>query len=164
MIFIGLLSHMLPRPEWRLHWSNTVFQPPTPQTAMNCGPVQDIEWNVHTDIVALFVWGFKYCVNESSWFHDDVTKWKHFPRYWPFLAHRSPADAPHKGQQRGAFSFFYLRLNKRLSKQSRRWWFETPSHSLLRHCNALSIYSWLLRCHSGNRNIVQISKEILRSK
>ena len=23
--------------------------------------------------------------------------------------------------------FFYLRLNKRLSKQSRRWWFETPS-------------------------------------
>ena len=31
--------------------------------------------------------------------------------------------------------FFDLRLNKRLSKQSRRWWFETPSRSLLRHCN-----------------------------
>ena len=31
--------------------------------------------------------------------------------------------------------FFDLRLNKRLSKQSRRLWFETPSRSLLHHCN-----------------------------
>ena len=32
-------------------------------------------------------------------------------------------------------AFFELRLNKRLSKQSRRWWFETLSHSLCRHRN-----------------------------
>ena len=32
--------------------------------------------------------------------------------------------------------FFDLRLNKRLSKQSRDWWFETPSRSLWRHRNA----------------------------
>ena len=31
--------------------------------------------------------------------------------------------------------FFDLRLNKRLSKQSWGWWFETPSCSLWRHCN-----------------------------
>ena len=31
--------------------------------------------------------------------------------------------------------FFYLRLNKRLSKQSWGWWFETLSCSLWRHCN-----------------------------
>ena len=31
--------------------------------------------------------------------------------------------------------FFDLRLNKRISKQSRRWWFETPSCSLWCHCN-----------------------------
>ena len=31
--------------------------------------------------------------------------------------------------------FFDMRLNKRLSKQSRRLWFQTPSHSLWRHCN-----------------------------
>ena len=30
--------------------------------------------------------------------------------------------------------FFYLRLNKRLSKQSWGWWFETSSHQLWRHC------------------------------
>ena len=32
--------------------------------------------------------------------------------------------------------FFYLRLNKRLSKQWWGWWFETPSRPLWRHCNA----------------------------
>ena len=31
--------------------------------------------------------------------------------------------------------FFDLRLNKRLSKQSGDWWFETPSCSLWRHSN-----------------------------
>ena len=31
--------------------------------------------------------------------------------------------------------FFDLRLNKRLSKQSWGWWFETLSRSLWRHCN-----------------------------
>ena len=39
--------------------------------------------------------------------HDDVIKWKHFPRYWPFLQgiHRSPVNSPHKGQWRGALMF-----------------------------------------------------------
>ena len=39
--------------------------------------------------------------------HDDVIKWKHFPRYWPFVRgiHRSTVDSPHKGQWRGALMF-----------------------------------------------------------
>ena len=36
--------------------------------------------------------------------------------------------------------FFDLCLNKRLSKQPRRGWFETPWRSLWRHCNAISKY------------------------
>ena len=40
--------------------------------------------------------------------------------------------------------FFDLRLNKRLSKQSRRVWFETPSHSLWRHCNDKCIFKFIL--------------------
>ena len=40
--------------------------------------------------------------------------------------------------------FFALRLNKRLSKQSWCWWFETPSRSLLRHCNANTDYGLLM--------------------
>ena len=39
--------------------------------------------------------------------HDDVIKWKHFPRYWHFVGgiHRSTVDSFHKGQWRGAFVF-----------------------------------------------------------
>ena len=39
--------------------------------------------------------------------HDDVIKWKHFPRYWPFVQgiQRSPVNSPHKGQWRGALMF-----------------------------------------------------------
>ena len=39
--------------------------------------------------------------------HDDVIKWRHFPRYWSFVRgiHRCPVKSPHKGQWRGALSF-----------------------------------------------------------
>ena len=39
--------------------------------------------------------------------HDDVMKWKHFPRNWPFVRaiHRSPVNSPHKGQWRGSLVF-----------------------------------------------------------
>ena len=39
--------------------------------------------------------------------HDEVIKWKHFPRYWPFVRgiHRWPVNSPHKGQWRGALMF-----------------------------------------------------------
>ena len=39
--------------------------------------------------------------------HDNVTKWKPFPRYWPLVRgiHRSPVNFPHKGQWRGALMF-----------------------------------------------------------
>ena len=61
-------------------------------------------------------------------FHDAVIKWKHFPCYWPCVRriHRS---------LRGFDVFFDLRVNTFLSKESKHWWFETPSRSLWRHCN-----------------------------
>ena len=54
--------------------------------------------------------------------------------------------------------FFDVRLNKRLSKQSKRWWFETPSRSLWRHCDDI-IYKYdkeipgttHLRTHLGSK-------------
>ena len=40
-------------------------------------------------------------------FHDDVIKWKKFPRYWSFVQeiHWSPVNSPHKGQWRRALIF-----------------------------------------------------------
>ena len=39
--------------------------------------------------------------------HDDVIKWKHFPRYWPFVQGilRSPVNSPHKNRWRVALMF-----------------------------------------------------------
>ena len=74
----------------------------------------------------------------SRTIHDDVIKWKKFPRNWPFVwgIHRSPVNSPRKGQWRGAL-MFDLCLNKRMSKQWWGWWFQTPLCPLWRHCNAV---------------------------
>ena len=42
--------------------------------------------------------------------HDDVIKWKPFPRYWPFVQgiHRSTVTSPHKGQWREALMFSFI--------------------------------------------------------
>ena len=81
------------------------------------------------------------------------SRWRHqmeaFPRYWPFVRgiHRSPVkspvNSPHKSQWRGTlmFSLICVRLNKRLSKQSWGWWFETLSRPLWRHCNVCLLLS-----------------------
>ena len=49
----------------------------------------------------------KIAISTSTTFHDDVIKWKHFPRCWPFVRgiHRSPVNSSHKGQWRGALMF-----------------------------------------------------------
>ena len=41
--------------------------------------------------------------------------------------------------------FFDLRVNERLSKQSRGWWFETPSRSLWRQCNDIDQYQTTIK-------------------
>ena len=39
--------------------------------------------------------------------HSDVTKWKHFPRYWFFVRgiHRTPMNSPNKSQWSGVLMF-----------------------------------------------------------
>ena len=72
--------------------------------------------------------------------HDGVIKWKHFPRYWPFVRgiYRVTGEFPAQRPVTRSFDvFFDLRLNKRLSKQSWGWWLETPSRPLWRHCNEI---------------------------
>ena len=57
-------------------------------------------WRVSSISECYVTWNRPNAVNK----HDDVIKWKHFPRYWPFVRgiHRSPVNSPHKGQWRGA--------------------------------------------------------------
>ena len=74
----------------------------------------------------------------SGKFHDDVIKWKHFACCWPLVWGNSPVTSKFPSQRpvtRSFDVFFDLRLNKRMSKQSCSWWFETSSCALWRHCN-----------------------------
>ena len=52
------------------------------------------------------LWEF-WVLNDDKSTHDDVIKWKRFPRYWPFVQgiHWSPVNSPHKDQWRGALMF-----------------------------------------------------------
>ena len=73
-------------------------------------------------------------------FHDDVIKWKHFPRYWPFMRgiHRSPVNFPHKGKWRGdlIFSLIYVWINGWVNNREAGD-LRQLSCPLWRHCNVL---------------------------
>ena len=67
--------------------------------------------------------------------HDDVIKWKHFPRYWPFVRgiHRSPVNSLHQGQWRGALMFSLICA----------WIYNREAGDLRRrrvHCDATVMY------------------------
>ena len=104
---------------------------------------------------------------DCSWYshmHDDVIQWKHSPRYWLFVRgiHQSSVNSPHKGQWRGAlmFSLICAWINGWVNK-SYGWWFETPSRSLWRHCNGLSVHwnSFVVR-EPVNDTVTPLSNEL----
>ena len=74
----------------------------------------------------------------NSWWHHQMET---FSVLLALHEGNSPAIGGFPSQRPVTWGFgvlFALRLNKQLSKQSRRWWFETPSRPLWRHCNAIS--------------------------
>ena len=76
-----------------------------------------------------------------------ITWWRHqmetFSAVLAICAGNSPVSGEFPAQRpvpRSFDVFFDLRLNKRLSKQSWGWWFETLSRPLWRHCNDKTMY------------------------
>ena len=57
--------------------------------------------------VHIFVFNDRVLFKTFKYVPDDIIKWKHFQRYWPFVRgiHRSPVNSPHKGQWREALVF-----------------------------------------------------------
>ena len=70
----------------------------------NGSKIEPIANTTHNSISRLSLAKHHPCYLRSLTLHDDIIKWKHFPRYWPVVRgiHRSP---PHKGQWRKAFMF-----------------------------------------------------------
>ena len=93
----------------------------------------------------------------SWWRHQMET----FSALLALCAGNSPVTGEFPAQRpvtRSFDVFFDLRLNKRLSKQSWCWWFETPSHPLWRHCNVIrnhkdSLGGWFMSSRTSTKSI-----------
>ena len=72
---------------------------------------RDTPLNFHCKyITQASLWQYRFRTLRRKYYlqtHDDVIKWKHSPRYWPFVRgiHRSPVNSPHKSQWRGTLMF-----------------------------------------------------------
>ena len=64
-------------------------------------------------------------------YHDDIIKWRHFSRYWPFGRgiYRSPVDSLNTGQWRGLWFFFVYVPEKTMIWDAIAF--------IMRHCNAI---------------------------
>ena len=75
--------------------------------------------------------------------HDDVIKWKHFPRNWPFVRgnHRWPVNSPTKASDAELWCFLRLKndwVNNRDAGDLRRY--RTHYDAIVMHI--LSAFSW----------------------
>ena len=110
--------------------------------------------NIHIQSVNAYLVRFKHIIHSQilllltseidRWVRILITPWwRHqmetFSALLAFCAGNSPVSVEFPTQRpvtRSFDVFFHLCLNKLFSKQWRGWWFETPSRSLWRHCNA----------------------------
>ena len=100
--------------------------------------------------------GLRYYYDYRSYntvIHDDVIKWKHFPRHWIFVHGEFPTQRP---VTRSFDVFFDQRLNKRLSKQWWGWWLEKLSRPLWRHRNVMTIVQLKSNRTTSNKNVEQL--------
>ena len=82
--------------------------------------------------------------------YHQLSRWRHqmetFSALLALCAGKTPVPGDFPKQRpvtRSLDVFFDLRPNKRFSKQSWGWWFETLSCSLWRHCNVVpGIHQW----------------------
>ena len=90
--------------------------------------------------------------------HDDVIKWEHFPRYWPFVRgiHQSPVNSPHNGRWHEAYmvSFICAWTNGWVNNRDAGY-----SLPLWRHCNEFN--NW---CHAYSFTATLLSLRLNQSQ
>ena len=99
VIINGIVRHYLGCPWIKLTFNSHIFIQQVKRTVVISNGVA---------ILVLVVVSTTACLYISTLSpHDDVIKWRHFPRNWPFVRgiHWSPVNSPHKGQWRGALMF-----------------------------------------------------------
>ena len=118
-VFINFLSEFLKRRQHRIWqvlknkdiyiciWYCKIHNIPQLQTLCEILKSQNAQV-AYIHILSKGLWRYvKPWKFASKSVHDDLIKWKHFPRYWPFVRgiHWPPVNSPYKGQWRGALMF-----------------------------------------------------------
>ena len=124
-------------------------------------PLQLYLWmiNVKSRNVGMMVWRWSrvklisftadnhQMVTQWYFWHGPPSRWRHqMETYFHItgpLWGKPPVNDGFPSQRpvtRTFGVFFELHLNKRLSKQSRSWWLETPSRSLWCYCNVITTF------------------------
>ena len=93
-------------------------------------------------------------IPKTTW---DVINWKHFPRYWPFVRIFTGLRwIPHtKASDAELWCFLWT---KRLSEQSRGWWFETPARSY----DVIVMFQLSQRCDKHSNSIARKEHRTLK--
>ena len=106
-------SYLRNKFKWNLILNSCIFI----QVVLKMAAILSQAQYVNIAAVAIFCQcsGRRLSFLESQWFsriHEDVIKWKHFPRHWPFVRgiHRSPVNSPHTKVTRSFDVFFDLRI------------------------------------------------------
>ena len=113
---------------------------PSPRPRMSMSEPK-MTWNGKTSEMTRLSTGRVWSDKGRKIRHHDVIKWKHFPRYWPFVRgiHQPPVNSPLKGQWRWAlmFSLFCVWING--------WVNNREAGDLRRycaHCDIIVIVEW----------------------
>ena len=122
-----------------------------------------INWKPHIEIVPgrpaciYTIWpteveSYNSCtaITQFSDSRDTYLTKNHYENYSPKMVPTNPTGSwtnmNHQLVTRSFDVFLDLRPNKRLSKQSWGWWFETPSRPLWRHSNGINIFPAGVMC------------------
>ena len=84
--------------------NHSVYAPSHWETALHCNVIS--HW-----LRPYSEWFLKSSICKFHTFHDDIIKWKHFLRYWPFVRGIHPSSVnsrPHKGQWHRALMFSWI--------------------------------------------------------
>ena len=131
---IRVIPNIAPYFHWPVAYSvcNTKWQICRNITRVGSSPYHRILFINETPFIVMIT-----LIKDEPWLW-----WRHqmeaFSALLALCAGNSPVTGEFPAQRpvtRSFDVFFDLRLSQQLSKQSRRWWFETPSRSLWRHCN-----------------------------
>ena len=103
--------------EYCVLWSTCYCVPVVGEHRLSCTIIMLLNKRQpnNTKIQQSVIWDVPYAISFPLT-HDDVIKWKHFPRNWSFAwgIDQSPVNSPQKGQWRGAliFSLIYAWMNR----------------------------------------------------